>query len=76
MSEEKRKELLSELKSKMGCGDVEEGTNDYYDFMDKIIEENPKLDEDKKEKIKSEMRAKQGCGDIEELKDDYDFLNK
>lgn len=76
MSEEKKKELLSELKTKMGCGDIEEGTPDFYDFMDKVIDADPKHDDAKKEDLKSELRAKQGCGDLEDLKDDYDFLNK
>lgn len=73
---QRKDELLRDLKTKMGCGDVEEGTPDFYDFMDKIVDAHPKIADDKKEEIKSEMRAKQGCGDIEELKDDYDFLNK
>jgi hypothetical protein len=75
MSEERKKELQRELKAKMGCGDVEEGTVDYYDYMDKIIDEHDS-DAEKKERLKQEMRAKQGCGDIEELHDTYDFLNQ
>jgi hypothetical protein len=73
---EKKNELLRELKAKMGCGDIEEGTTDFYDFMDKIVDHHPKISDDKKEDIKSELRSKVGCGDVEELKDDYDFLNK
>ena len=73
---EKKNELLRELKAKMGCGDIEEGTTDFYDFMDKVIDHHPKISPDKKEEIKAKVREADSVGDIWEMKDDYEFLNK
>ena len=65
MTEEKKVAVQRELKAKMGCGDVQEGDPNYYDFMDRIVDAQ-ESDEDKKIRIKDELRAKQGCGDVEE----------
>lgn len=69
-------EHREELRQEMTCGEVEEATHDFYDFLnEKVFNENNTAAEKRRE-IRSELDTKQGCDDFEDTTDNYDFLNK
>jgi|GEM_PF-1519087 hypothetical protein len=76
VTKQSKAEHREELRRKMDCGEVQESTHDFYDFLnEKVINKDDTVTEKRRE-TKSELNTKQGCGDLEDTTDNYDFLNK